>query len=309
MMNVGSEANGARPWVAALASFVVPGLGHVYGGRPGRGCRLYALVEVASVGLGGPLLVLMVLWPSRAVLVVSTLSFVVALTVLHGWVAWDAYRDTRPPRRLASRPRWGLHVVAFLAVTVLVGNLGSSFLHLFVQAYRIPSGAMLPTLQIGDHILANQFIFGARLRLPLMGPAGVQVLPAVRSPRQGDVIIFIWPKDRSKDFIKRVVALGDQTVEVRDRVVYVDGDPWEHPSGAFPPRSGSTESAGDSYGPFRVPSGSVFVMGDNRDNSYDSRFWGPVPEEDIKGLASVTYWSWDAPRARVRWDRIGQQVP
>jgi signal peptidase I len=118
------------------------------------------------------------------------------------------------------------------------------------------------------------------------------------------VVVFIWPKDRSKDFIKRVIAVEGQTVEVRSKQVYVDGRPWDDPHATWAPGHGQS----DNSGPFTVPPGHVFVMGDNRDQSYDSRFWGPVPIADIKGQALVIYWSWDGPDHWLRWDRLGRLV-
>jgi signal peptidase I len=178
-----------------------------------------------------------------------------------------------------------------------------------VQAFKIPSGSMLPTLQIGDHILVNKFLYGPRLEIPLT-QISLGQLPGLRKPKPGDVIVFIWPKDRSKDFIKRVVATEGQTIEVRDRQVFIDGKPWDDPHATWvaQQRTGGSGGAGDNYGPYTVPRDHVFVMGDNRDQSYDSRFWGPVPISDIKGQALVIYWSWDGPDRWVRWDRLGRLV-
>ncbi|TMA56152.1 MAG: signal peptidase I, partial [Deltaproteobacteria bacterium] len=100
---------------------------------------------------------------------------------------------------------------------------------------------------------------------------------------------------------------GGQTVEVRSKQVYINGKPWDDPHATFtPPRGGA--GSGENYGPYTVPTGTVFVMGDNRDQSYDSRFWGPVPLSDIKGQALIIYWSWDGPDRWVRWERIGRLV-
>src|SRR5262245_16691648 len=172
-----------------------------------------------------------------------------------------------------------------------------------VQAFKIPSGSMLPTLEIGDHILVNKFIYGPRLEIPLTQMSLGQ-LPGLRKPVPGDVVVFIWPKDRSKDFIKRVIAVEGQTIEVRNKQVFVDGKPWDDPHATWAPGHGQS----DNSGPFTVPPGHVFVMGDNRDQSYDSRFWGPVPMSDIKGKALIIYWSWDGPDRWVRWERIGRLV-
>jgi signal peptidase I len=169
-----------------------------------------------------------------------------------------------------------------------------------VQAFKIPSGSMLPTLQIGDHILVNKFIYGPRLEVPLTQWSLGQ-LPGFREPRAGDVVVFIYPKERDKDFIKRIVAVAGQTVEVHGTTVLIDGKQVEDAHAHYEKRDHV------DFGPYTVPAGHVFVMGDNRDESYDSRFWGPVPVQDIKGLAMVIYWSWGGEHW-VRWDRLGRLV-
>src|SRR5499427_4885456 len=117
-----------------------------------------------------------------------------------------------------------------------------------VQAFKIPSGSMLPTLQIGDHILVNKFVYGPRLEIPLT-QISLGQLPGIRKPKPGDVVVFIWPKDRTKDFIKRVIATEGQTVEVRDRHVFIDGKPWDDPHATWvtQQRAGPA-GAGDNYG-------------------------------------------------------------
>jgi signal peptidase I len=189
-----------------------------------------------------------------------------------------------------------------------------------IQAFKIPSGSMLPTLEIGDHILVNKFIYGARIEIPLTQYSLGQ-LPGLRAPRQGDVVVFIPPKQRELDYIKRIVATEGQTIEVRNNQVYVDGQPWNDPHARFAqdppeaPRPSRPQPCGSvsqmaratDCAPFTVPKGHVFAMGDNRDQSYDSRFWGPVPVEDIKGLALVIYWSWGGPNW-VRWERLARLV-
>ena len=170
-----------------------------------------------------------------------------------------------------------------------------------VQAFKIPSGSMLPTLEIGDHILVNKFVYGPRLEVPLTSWSFGQ-LPGLREPRPSDVVVFIFPNERDKDFIKRVVAVAGQTIEVHGTTVTVDGKPVDDPHANY-----SKGGHVDTERPFTVPPGHVFVMGDNRDESYDSRFWGPVPLEDIKGLAMVIYWSWGGEHW-VRWDRLGRLV-
>ena len=208
------------------------------------------------------------------------------------------------PAALPKRKSQLREYVEALGVALLLALAIRTFV---VQAFKIPSGSMLPTLQIGDHILVNKFLYGPRLEIPLT-QISLGRLPGLRKPRPGDVIVFIWPKDRSKDFIKRVIAVEGQTVEVRNRQVFIDGKPWDDPHATWVMQRGLGGAAGDNYGPYTVPPDHVFVMGDNRDQSYDSRFWGPVPIADIKGQALVIYWSWDGPDRWVRWERLGRLV-
>ena len=180
-----------------------------------------------------------------------------------------------------------------------------------VQAFKIPSSSMEPTLLVGDHILVNKFLYG--IRIPVLGK---KVFP-FSQPRRGDVIVFIFPNDRSKDFIKRVIGLPGEKVEVREvknarlerkQEIYINDrlieDPWGHPNPSSPSRG--------TYGPIMVPPNSLFVMGDNRDNSEDSRYWGFVPLDDVLGKAFILYWSWDRQVtslvSKVRWQRIGSLI-
>jgi signal peptidase I len=173
-----------------------------------------------------------------------------------------------------------------------------------VQAFKIPSGSMLPTLQIGDHLLVNKFVYGPRLEIPFT-QISLGRLPGLRTPVRGDVIVFVNPKDPSQDFIKRVVAVAGETVEMRDRQLYVDGVAVDDPHASY--RLGGVEKS-RRFGPYVVPAGAVFAMGDNRDESSDSRFWGPVPLENVKGLAFIIYWSWDHAQRWLRWERLGRLV-
>ena len=208
------------------------------------------------------------------------------------------------PATLPKRKSQLREYVEALGVALLLALAIRTFV---VQAFKIPSGSMLPTLQIGDHILVNKFLYGPRLEIPLT-QMSLGRLPGLRKPRPGDVVVFIWPKDRSKDFIKRVIAVEGQTIEVKNRQVFIDGKPWDDPHATWVMQRGLGGAAGDNYGPYTVPPDHVFVMGDNRDQSYDSRFWGPVPIADIKGQALVIYWSWDGPDRWVRWERLGRLV-
>ena len=161
-----------------------------------------------------------------------------------------------------------------------------------VQAFKIPSGSMLPTLQIGDHILVNKFIYW------------------FTDPQRDDIIVFKFPQDEGRDFIKRVVALPGEKVEVRGKQVYVNDKPLREPFAVHMDRSlqESPISPRDNFSPVVVPTGQLFMMGDNRDYSMDSRFWGFLDKKKIKGKAFIIYWSWDRDRFRPRWGRIGMLI-
>jgi signal peptidase I len=197
------------------------------------------------------------------------------------------------------------------------------FIQVFIlQAFKIPSGSMIPTLLIGDHILVNKLSYGIRiperislflfeLRVPpALVPMAGHYLVEWNEPKRGDVVVFVFPEDQSKDFIKRVIGVGGDTVEVREKKVYINNQPIEDShayfegdnllAGGFPLRS--------DYGPRTVPEGHIFVMGDNRDRSYDSRSWGFVNLQAVKGRALVIYWSWDGTDRWLRWERIARLI-
>jgi signal peptidase I len=172
----------------------------------------------------------------------------------------------------------------------------------FVQAFKIPSGSMIPTLQIGDWLLVNKFIYG--IKIPLIR----KTLIPVKNPQRGDIAVFIYPMDRSKDFIKRVIGVGGDIIEIKNKKVYINDSLYDnhheiHTDSLILPRSLQPR---DNLGPIRVPEGYIFVMGDNRDNSYDSRFWGFVDLKDVVGKAFIIYWSWNGKNHSIRWKRFGK---
>ena len=178
------------------------------------------------------------------------------------------------------------------------------FLRAFiVQAFKIPSGSMQPTLQIGDHLLVNKFIYGIRV------PGTEKRMFSFRQPQRDDVIVFKYPQDPKKDFIKRVKAIPGDRIEIRNKVVYVNGEKIEDEYAYYDVMPGRGKRQGDNLAPQVIPEGSVFVMGDNRDHSHDSRFWGTVPIADILGKAFVLYFSWDRKAYRPRWERFGLKIP
>jgi signal peptidase I len=181
--------------------------------------------------------------------------------------------------------------------SILLAVLIALFIRTFVvQAFKIPSGSMEPTLLVGDYLLVNKFIYG--IRIPY---TGVRLFPWTK-PRRGDVIVFIYPVDPSKDFIKRVIGTGGEKVQIIHNKIYIDDrlipDPWgyfkeEGPAWFF--------SRVENFGPVTVPEDSLFVMGDNRDNSDDSRFWGFLIYCSLNSRA-------ESPWNKVRWSRIGRFI-
>jgi signal peptidase I len=171
----------------------------------------------------------------------------------------------------------------------------------FVQAFKIPSGSMLSTLLVGDHILVNKFIYGTKL------PFSDNRILMLRKPLRGDIIVFKYPEDPKRDFIKRVIAVEGDRIESRGKTIYVNELPIYEPYKQHTDdslRPGGIEPSA-SFGPYIVPKDKYFMMGDNRDQSYDSRYWGYVDMKDIKGKALVIYWSWDNKKNFPRFERIG----
>jgi signal peptidase I len=201
---------------------------------------------------------------------------------------------------------------------ILIAVFLALFIRAFViQAFKIPSGSMEDTLLVGDHLIVSKFAYGIQMPKPAMIKVmGVTVpffsttlINTWGSVERGDIIVFRFPGDRHKDYIKRAIALPGETVEVRNRVIYINGQKIDDPYGVHKV-SGYEEvdERANNFGPYKVPEGHVFAMGDNREKSYDSRFWGPVPIKEIKGKAFIIYWSWDGSKKRVRGSRIGNII-
>lgn len=191
-----------------------------------------------------------------------------------------------------------------------------------VQAFKIPTGSMEPNLLVGDHLLVNKLIFA-----PTASAIERAVLP-VTDIKRGDIIVFKYPEDPERDFIKRVIGLPRESVELRHKVVHVNGQPLTESYAHFLEPAGEGEVASfdvrETYGPVTVPEDHYFVMGDNRDNSQDSRYWGFLPRSYVKGKALMVYWSFESetdPRSGgsiftaplrlitgTRWSRLFHQI-
>jgi len=183
-------------------------------------------------------------------------------------------------------------------IIVLAVGLALFVRTFFIQAFRIPSESMEDTLLVGDFLFANKLIYGPKL------PFVDVRLPSIRQPKPGDIIIFQFPQDPKIDYIKRCVATEGQSVELIDDQLYVDGVLRDEPFtkyvfGSRPDRH---------FGPFTVPPGHIFMMGDNRDNSADSRAWGPLDKKLISGKAMFIYFSWNPRAHTIRFSRIGDLI-
>jgi len=218
--------------------------------------------------------------------------------------------------------------------SIVIAVILALFIRTFVvQAFKIPTGSMEENLLIGDHLLVNKFVFG-----PTVSPLERKLLP-VTEIKRGDVIVFKYPEEPERDFIKRVIGLPGETLEVREKKVYVNGSPLDEPYAHYlQPVASPSEfhevtsfDVRERYGPVTVPVNHYFVMGDNRDNSQDSRYWGFLPRGNVKGKALIIYWSYEAERedyqeegagatlkglasvfvhffTRTRWDRMFHEI-
>ena len=199
--------------------------------------------------------------------------------------------------------------------SIVIAVILALFIRTFVvQAFKIPTGSMEPNLLIGDHLLVNKFVFA-----PTVSGVERALLP-IRDVRRGDVVVFKYPEDPERDFIKRVIGLPGETIELKNHRIHINGMPLDEPYAHYLPRAagGVSETTSDdvreNYGPAVVPAGAVFAMGDNRDNSQDSRYWGFLPVQNIKGRALMIYWSFDGesgslnPVTQTRWARLLHQI-
>jgi signal peptidase I len=256
-------------------------------------------------------------------IMVTAVFFTGTVWALDAWL-WAPKRRAQAATSEASMLKEPLLVEysRSLFPVILIVLLLRSFL---VEPFRIPSGSMMPTLLVGDFILVNKFAYG--LRLPVLDTKFV----GVGEPKRGDVVVFRYPKDPSIDYIKRVIGLPGDRIAYYDKKLFINGEPMEQSAldtyvgvGSGVSMSGAkvhNEHLGDVQhdilidpargtveGEFRVPEGHYFMMGDNRDNSNDSRYWGFVPEENLVGKAFMIWMNWDGQGSGVTWARIGNSI-
>lgn len=223
----------------------------------------------------------------------------------------------------AEAPRSRKSVLREYAEAIVIAMLLAFAIRVFVvQAFKIPSGSMIPTLLIGDHILVSKLSYGLqwpsdckmKMSFPPVTCYKTKVVMPAGAPQRGDVIVFRYPEDEEKDFIKRIMGTPGDTIEIRNKVVYINGAPARDSGYAQRVDPGTIDGSinpRDNFGPVTVPPDSYFVMGDNRDQSLDSRFWGYVSAEKVKGKALRIYWSWSGQghwTHWVRWERLGKAI-
>jgi len=253
--------------------------------------------------------------------------------IVKTWKTYRGWVTKRKEKREARRRAKGVvrdWLEFIVTLTIMVFFIRTTV----VEAYRIPSSSMEDTLLIGDFLMVNKFLYGIRtpdwIGVPFT-KIGFDIphtrLPALRQPQRGDVIVFKYPRDPSQNYIKRCVGLPGDTIEIRDKMLMVNGQHDEDPAKAkyadwriLPYGAQQPEivphGAGnrDNYGPVVVPRDCYFMMGDNRDNSADSRYWGFLPHDNVVGKAMILYFSWDkyVPFYRfyesIRWKRIGSLI-
>ena len=201
-------------------------------------------------------------------------------------------------RRGGKRKKKKSVIREYTEIIVLAVALALFARSFFIQAFRIPSESMEKTLLVGDFLFANKLIYGPKI--PFINAR----LPGIRDPKPGDIIIFKYPGDRDTDYIKRCVAVAGQTVELRGTELYIDGVLQEESFSRYKDIPGYNRQ----YGPLKIPEGHIFMMGDNRDNSADSRAWGPLPLDLVLGKAMFIYFSWNPQNHSVRFSRVGDII-
>ncbi len=299
------------PWRAALLGLATAGLGQLYSGRPLRAIILHALSGAVVITCIRAAFIPFKAW--------NVVTPVVGLLLCWILVLGDAVRCPRrapPTYRLKAYNRWYVYLL-LLVLAVVEQDALKAFMHdRFEQGFKVTAGSMLPTLSIGDHIFVDKRAYVEGM------------------PQRGDIIALRYPPKPSVIFVKRVIAVGGDVLRIEHKKVYLNGQPLFEPYGQFqiptllplrdnfPPTPSLLETLPAAWGldpawkrempnfihddGLHVPPDNLFVLGDNRDNSLDSRFSGFVPQADVLGKASMIYFSWDAKARRVRWDRIGE---
>lgn len=274
-----------HPWLAGLANLIAPPLGHIYTGKPLRGVALTLVTTLVGIGA-----VSLALWPTG---VITVTLMALLLLIAYAVVIVDSIMVAKwfsREYRLKCYNRSYVYLLVFVFVVTLGGVIKSGVRAYLVQAYRLPANSMAPTLLIGDHILVDKVVYRSR------------------SPARFEVVVFKFPEDPQKEMVKRVIGLPGEIIEIREKKVFVNGNELGERYAYFAEAEPDKPLPQDVYGPFQIPEHGYVLLGDNRNRSYDSRFFGPVDRDRIYGQVRLVYFSWDRENSSVRWDRIGKTV-
>ena len=274
-----------KPWLALLLTVLCLPVGYAYAGNPKKAIATSLLVLLT---FPATFVVIKTEFTLLVLLIMLLLAIGIPIAILI-----DTYKTAkRQPENytMKSYNRWWVYLGVFIGYSFIFIPFTQHYTreHL-IQAYKIPAGSMLPTLEIGDHILVDKSIYKKQ------------------RVEHGDLIVFPFPKNPSIEYIKRVAGVPGDKIEIKNKKLYLNDSAQDPSQITFSSSTilPSTSSPRDNFGPITVPDNALFVLGDNRDNSYDSRFWGFVPLDTVKGKVVNIYWSWNREGSTIRWDRIG----
>ena len=279
-----------NPWVAGVLTFIFPGLGHVYCGDWWKGIKVYPAYWVMVLcGIG-----FLVWTPLPRVNILLFILIWCATTVYFINDAIHAARRADDPFELRRFNRWYMYILI-----VLVVGSGQALVNDYLikknvfQSYKIPIHSMAPTLLIGDHVTTDKLIY------------------RFKEPSRGDIVVFKYPEDETKNFLKRIIGMPGETIQIKNKTVYINGEPLDdhdYTRRIDPEIFDGIETPRDNYGPVVIPAQSYFVLGDSRDQSLDSRFFGSIKRGKITGKVKVIYFSMPKkwPSEGIRWERIGR---
>jgi signal peptidase I len=274
-----------RPWLAGLFQIFAPGLGNLYGGRPLRGLILhFCVLCILFAGI------LAVVWLPPPVNLLFCAGSILAATILSILDGVRCARASDPRYRLAGYNRWYVYLVLLVGLAFIDG-LWQDFVEARVAApAQLSTVGMVPTVLPGDHFFTNKMAY------------------VFSDPKRGDLVFYETPQMPDAKLLQRIVGLPGETIEIRNRAVFINGQRIDEPYARFLRPSSEEPTPGDSLVPYVIPGDGYFVLGDNRDNSLDSRFLGAFNRRELRGMVGTVYFSWDSELGRVRWDRIGKAL-
>jgi signal peptidase I len=269
----------------AFLSFLLPGLAHLSSGRVKKAVIIYVVFQISI--FASFFVFLRIALPYNLILSVTLFTFVYLYAIID-----SVLLAKNPANTLKLKPILGyslLVAVIMFHSTIIRPLLGNLIKQKYIQAFKIPSDSMFPTLLLGDMLLVDKHAYSNNI------------------PKRGDVIVFQSPENPSKTLIRRIVGLGGETIEIKNTKVYINGSLYAEPYEINTDKTFQSNER-NTLNPFVIPGNSYFVIGDNRDQKHDNTFWGIVDRKDVNGKAVKFYWSWNKDNSRVRWDRIGRDI-